>query len=338
MQDVFDPDKNPSSYGKRRFSITKDIIPYINLGLILVTLLIVLFFVINRKEPTIQTAHSEVPLETVVETLNQRMGTVDQALEALREDLSGLSETTARKIDEQTKELSRREKLERAKGEPSGVSTPQMQVKAKSASAPVKLAAEQMNDFNNLINSDSSDGSAVAAFLDSQTDPAVKSAYLKALKSKGDGWLQAARTSLKSGDEQSAQYCLDNAKYFYSLVNEKGEDQTIANQIAVALAQYDNEKEKKNNEKLLAQQKEELEEQIAAAKEETAALKVELEEKTKHKETATEAARRLEENRRRHAGIKDYKGTSPTPYKTDWDPDPRVREQRGLIRESEKDD
>ena len=116
----------------------------------------------------------------------------------------------------------------------------------------------------------------------------------------------------------------------------------MASHVNAKLSQFDLEVQRQELQQQISAQKSDMEEQLAAAtqkaQEETEKVRAELEAKTAHKETAEEAAQRLEDNRKRHSGIKQYKGTSPTPYKSDWDPDPRVREQRGIIQDNERDD
>ncbi|MBR5946501.1 hypothetical protein IKZ80_05405, partial [bacterium] len=114
----------------------------------------------------------------------------------------------------------------------------------------------------------------------------------------------------------------------------------MTSHVNAKLSQYDLEVQRQELQQQISAQKSDMEEQMAKvaekAKEDTDKVQANLEAATAHKETAEEAAQRLEDNRMRNSGIKAYKGTHPKHYETDWDPDPRVREQRGIIQENER--
>ena len=337
MQNVFDPDQAPKTQGKHAF-VVKNILPYLNSALILVILIIIVFSLRDKKEPVLQTPTSDVPLTVAVESLNNRMEAVDRSLEAVREELQGFAQ------DQFKKETERSDEAEQALKEANekNVITPQMGAKLAASTKPVSLSQEQRASFDDVINGDNDNGTDVSRFLDSLEDPGEKSAYLKILQSKGDGWFNSALKALKSGDKAQADNYLATANYFYNIIKEKSDSGLMSSHVAAQLSRYDLETQRLQMQQQMAQQKEELENQIAenaqAAKEKTEQLQQDLKAATTHKETATEAAQRLEENRKRHSGIKQSKGTSPTPYKSDWDPDPRVREQRGIIQPNERDD
>ncbi len=329
MQDVFDPDKAPKRQGKNAF-VVKNILPYLNSALILVILIIIVFSLRDKKEPVLQTPTSDVPLTVAVQSLNDRMEVVDKSLEAVRDQFQAQA-AKASEVDEALDSASE-----------SKVITPQMGSKLVASSKPVSLSKDQLEKFDDLINNDSDSGANVGAFLDSLDDPGEKSAYLKVLQKKGDNWFSSALRSLKNNDRGKADQQLETAKYFYNLITEKGDSSLLTSHVNAKLSQFDLEIQRQELQQQISAQKSDMEEQLAAAaqkaQEETERVRAEMEARTAHKETATEAAQRLEENRKRHSGIKQYKGTSPTPYKSDWDPDPRVREKRGIIQPNERDD
>lgn len=337
MQDVFDPDKAPKRQGKNAF-VVKNILPYLNSALILVILIIIVFSLRDKKEPVLQTPTSDVPLTVAVESLNDRMEVVDKSLEAVREEIQNLARDQFEARAEKNSDLDKA--MEEVDG--SNVVTPQMGSKLVASSKPVSLSKDQLEKFDDLINNDSDSGANVGAFLDSLDNPGEKSAYLKVLQKKGDNWFASALRSLKSNDRGKAEQQLETAKYFYSLITEKGDSSLMTSHVNAKLSQFDLEVQRQQLQQQISAQKSDMEEQLAAAaqkaQEETEKVRAEMEARTAHKETATEAAQRLEENRKRHSGIKQYKGTSPTPYKSDWDPDPRVREKRGIIQPNERDD
>ncbi len=340
MQNVFDPDKAPQKQGKNAFVI-KNILPYLNSALILVVLIIIVFSLRDKKEPVLQTPTSDVPLTVAVQSLNDRMEVVDKSLEAVREEIQNLARD---QFEAQAKSNDAESALKEA--DQRNVITPQMGEKLIASTKPVNLTKEQKSAFDDLINGDNDSGYNVSRFLDSLDDPAEKNAYLKILQSKGDNWFNSALKALKAGNREDADKLLSTANYFYGIIKEKSGSELTASHVDAKLSQYQLETEKQDMQRQMnqqmAQQKEELEQKMQenaqAAQEKNEQLKAQLEAATTHKETATEAARRLEENRMRNSGIKPYKGTHPKKYQTDWDPDPRVREQRGIIQPNERDD
>lgn len=336
MQNVFDPDQAPKKQGGSAFVI-KNVLPYLNSALILITLIIIVFSLRSRKEPVLQTPTSDVPLTVAVQSLNDRMEVVDKSLEAVREEIQGLAQDQFKaqamkesEVDEAMEEVNTK-----------NVVTPQMGAKLAASTKPVTLSKDKLSDFDDIINRDNDNGDGVKDFLTSLEDPAEKAAYLKVLQKKGDAWFNSAVKTLKTGDKETADKTLETAKYFYNVLSECGDSDLMSSHVAAKLSQYDLEVQRQELQRQISDQKNDFEEQLSAAtqkaQEETEKVRAELEAKTAHKETATEAAQRLEENRMRNSGIKPYKGTHPKKYQTDWDPDPRVREQRGIIQPNERD-
>ena len=337
MQNVFDPDQAPKKQGGSAF-VVKNVLPYLNSALILITLIIIVFSLRSRKEPVLQTPTSDVPLTVAVQSLNDRMEVVDKSLEAVREEIQGLAQDQFKAQAMKDSEVD--EAMEEANTK--NVVTPQMGAKLAASTKPVTLSKDKLSDFDDVTNRDNDNGDGVKNFLSSLEDPAEKSAYLKVLQKKGDAWFNSAVKALKAGDKETADRTLETAKYFYNVLSESGDSELMSSHVAAKLSQYDLEVQRQELQKQISDQKNDFEEQLSAAsqkaKEETEKVRAELEAKTAHKETATEAAQRLEDNRMRHAGIKPYKGTHPKKYQTDWDPDPRVREKRGIIQPNERDD
>lgn len=337
MQNVFDPDQAPKKQGGSAF-VVKNVLPYLNSALILITLIIIVFSLRSRKEPVLQTPTSDVPLTVAVQSLNDRMEVVDKSLEAVREEIQGLAQDQFKA--QAMKESEVDEVMEEVNAK--NVVTPQMGAKLAASTKPVTLSKDKLSDFDDVINRDNDNGDGVKNFLSSLEDPTEKSAYLKVLQKKGDAWFNSAVKALKAGDKETADRTLETAKYFYNVLSESGDSELMSSHVAAKLSQYDLEVQRQELQKQISDQKNDFEEQLSAAsqkaEEETEKVRAELEAKTAHKETATETAQRLEDNRMRHAGIKPYKGTHPKKYQTDWDPDPRVREKRGIIQPNERDD
>ena len=334
MQNVFDPDNAPKEQGKHSF-VVKNILPYLNSAFILIILIVIVMSLKNRKEPVLQTPTSDVPLTVAVESLNERMEAVDKSLEAVRDEIQGLAQ-------DQFKNLADKNGAEDALAEADAknVVTPQMGAKLVASTKPVSLSQEQRSAFDDMINGDDDNGDNVSRFLDSPENPGEKTAYLKILQSKGDSWFNSALKTLQSGNQEEADKLFSTANYFYNIIKEKSDSNLMTSHVTAKLSQYNLETQKLQMQQQMQQQKEELEGKIAenaqAAQEKNDQLKQELEAATAHQETAEEAAQRLEDNRMRNSGIKAYKGTHPKHYQTDWDPDPRVREQRGIIQENER--
>lgn len=334
MQNVFDPDNAPKEQGKHSF-VVKNILPYLNSAFILIILIVIVMSLKNRKEPVLQTPTSDVPLTVAVESLNERMEAVDKSLEAVRDEIQGLAQ-------DQFKNLADKNGAEDALAEADAknVVTPQMGAKLVASTKPVSLSQEQRSAFDDMINGDDDNGDNVSRFLDSLENPGEKTAYLKILQSKGDSWFNSALKTLQSGNKEEADKLFSTANYFYNIIKEKSDSNLMTSHVTAKLSQYNLETQKLQMQQQMQQQKEELEGKIAenaqAAQEKNDQLKQELEAATAHQETAEEAAQRLEDNRMRNSGIKAYKGTHPKHYQTDWDPDPRVREQRGIIQENER--
>ena len=334
MQNVFDPDNAPKEQGKHSF-VVKNILPYLNSAFILIILIVIVMSLKNRKEPVLQTPTSDVPLTVAVESLNERMEAVDKSLEAVRDEIQGLAQ-------DQFKNLADKNGAEDALAEADAknVVTPQMGAKLVASTKPVSLSQEQRSAFDDMINGDDDNGDNVSRFLDSPENPGEKTAYLKILQSKGDSWFNSALKTLQSGNQEEADKLFSTANYFYNIIKDKSDRNLMTSHVTAKLSQYNLETQKLQMQQQMQQQKEELEGKIAenaqAAQEKNDQLKQELEAATAHQETAEEAAQRLEDNRMRNSGIKAYKGTHPKHYQTDWDPDPRVREQRGIIQENER--
>ena len=334
MQNVFDPDNAPKEQGKHSF-VVKNILPYLNSAFILIILIVIVMSLKNRKEPVLQTPTSDVPLTVAVESLNERMEAVDKSLEAVRDEIQGLAQDQFKNVVDKN---SAEDAL--AEADAKNVVTPQMGAKLVASTKPVSLSQEQRSAFDDMINGDDDNGDNVSRFLDSLENPGEKTAYLKILQSKGDSWFNSALKTLQSGNKEEADKLFSTANYFYNIIKEKSDSNLMTSHVTAKLSQYNLETQKLQMQQQMQQQKEELEGKIAenaqAAQEKNDQLKQELEAATAHQETAEEAAQRLEDNRMRNSGIKAYKGTHPKHYQTDWDPDPRVREQRGIIQENER--
>lgn len=108
----------------------------------------------------------------------------------------------------------------------------------------IVLSADELSALDALIDRDQS-GDQVRALLQSMTDPARRTAYLKQLQRKGDQWLAAALPLIDSDDPGYEVYC-DNALYFYDIISGASDDtaflayvETKRSQIELALQRLD---------------------------------------------------------------------------------------------------
>ncbi len=180
----------------------------------------------------------------------------------------------------------------------------------------VKLTDEETSALDDLIDGDDS-GDQVRAFIRGLSSGPKKAAYIRHFKKKGDQWFDAALQLLNDNDPDFDAYA-DNARYFYDIIADVSDNNAV-------IAYVDG----KRNQMRLAVQNSELRgamlEQRERDQEQIEALKEEL----RPRETAAQAQQRLRQKRR--TSIKEYSSSGVVgPYETDWDPDPRVREERGI--------
>ena len=180
----------------------------------------------------------------------------------------------------------------------------------------LKLSDEETSELDALVDSDDS-GAQVRAYIRAISSVPKRNANIQYLKNKGDQWFSATLPLLNSSDPDANLY-VDSARYFYDIINDVSDNNALIAYVNSKLHQLE-----------LAIQKADFRE---AAEEERISRQEELEqlrEDLRPRETAAQAQARL--RRKRRTLIKDYPSSNLVrPYKTDWDPDPRVREERGI--------
>jgi len=183
-----------------------------------------------------------------------------------------------------------------------------------------KMTAEEKNTLDDLIDHDES-GAQMRAYIRALPSIAQKKAVIEYLKSKGNQWFKATLSLLADNDpddDPDRDDYVDNTRYFYEIIRDVSDSSA-----AIAYAGS------KLNQLELASQKAEFK---RIAENERLNRQDELEdlkETLTPKETAEQAQTRIRRNRK--SIIKQYKTSNPVrPYQTDWDPDPRVREEQGI--------
>ena len=182
------------------------------------------------------------------------------------------------------------------------------------------ITDKEKNTLDDLIDHDES-GAQMRAYIRALPSIAQKKAVIEYLKSKGNLWFKATLSLLADDypeDDSDADDYIDNTRYFFEIIRDVSDSSAT---IAFAGS--------KLNQLELASQKAEFK---RIAENERLNRQDELEELRKDltpKETAEQAQTRIRRNRK--SIIKQYKSSNLVrPYKTDWDPDPRVREERGI--------
>ncbi|NLF41002.1 hypothetical protein GX586_16280 [bacterium] len=275
---------------------------------------------------SVRTAHRQPPeLPFVADTnviltvpMTQRISSLERSVRDLRASMKQSQKEIRVATAEQAVEKKRERMGDRAIRKSADIVTAPAPapVARRSPAEVVALSQEQKLALDQMVDEDDS-GAQVRSFLASLTNAAVQNACIEYLMAKGDQWLTAA-TQLPADATDDAEVYLDNAEYFYDVVSGVVNDTAVIAYIAT----------KRNAIQLARQQR-----AMVAAQQEQAALqeetKAELEERFTPRETAQEAFERMRRDRRRT--IFDYPSSGTVrPYQTDWDPDPRVREERGL--------
>jgi hypothetical protein len=254
-----------------------------------------------------------------LELVSARMTALERSLRELRSTVRQSSKNLAA-VQAQDEIEERRERVRARQLERQGFDADDIQRAVRAAQVPrskaADLSSEQQNAFDTLIDSDDS-GTAVQQFLLGLNSDAALRAYIQILREKGEQWLDAALAL--PDDSPDFTIYTDNALYFFDIIAAVSTDSSTLAYV-----------ETKRTQIQLATQNRRLSQEHAARTAQTQQEIAELEERLRPKETAAEAQRRLVNERRRRY-IKDYPSADAIkPYPTDWDPDPRVREERGI--------
>jgi len=172
--------------------------------------------------------------------------------------------------------------------------------------------------LDDLIDKDES-GAQIRAYIRALPSAPQKKAVIEYLKRKGNKWFNATMPVLADNDPDADIY-IDNTRYFFEIVRDVSDRSAT---IAYAGS--------KLNQLELAAQKAEFR---RFAEDESIIRQDELDDLKENlipQETAEQAQTRIQRKRKRESIIKPYKSSKLThPYKSDWDPDPRVREEQGI--------
>lgn len=172
--------------------------------------------------------------------------------------------------------------------------------------------------LDDLIDRDES-GAQIRAYIRALPSAPQKKVVIEYLKRKGNQWFNATMPVLADNDPDADIY-VDNTRYFFEIVRDVSDSSAT---IAYAGS--------KLNQLELAAQKAEFR---RFAEDESINRQDELDDLKENlipQETAEQAQSRIQRKRKRESIIKPYKSSKLThPYKSDWDPDPRVREEQGI--------
>ncbi|RLD11970.1 MAG: hypothetical protein DRI44_02330 [Chlamydiae bacterium] len=180
------------------------------------------------------------------------------------------------------------------------------------------ITDEEKNNLDDLIDRDES-GAQLLAYIRALPSANHKKAVIQYLRQKGEQWYKAT-LPLLADDDPDADLYVNNTRYFFEIIRDVSD-----NSAAIAYAGS------KLNQLELAVQKNEFkritENESLNRQNEISKLKDDL----AHEETPEQAQTRIQRDRRRNSIIKPYTSSKLThPYKSDWDPDPRVREKQGI--------
>ena len=254
-----------------------------------------------------------------LELVSARMDALERTLREMRSTVRQSSKNLAA-VQAQDELQERRARVRQRQLERQGLEPGDIQNAVRASQIPrpkaVDLDSEQVNAFDALIDSDSS-GTAVRQFLLGLKNQGQLNAYIQILRAKGEQWLQAAM-ALPDDSADFSTYA-DNALYFFDIIAAVSTDSSTLAYV-----------ETKRTQIQLAVQNRRLSQENAARTAQTQQDIAELEDRLRPKETAEEAQQRILNNRRQRY-IRDYPAAGIVkPYPSDWDPDPRVREERGI--------
>ena len=183
-------------------------------------------------------------------------------------------------------------------------------------SGQINITDEEKNKLDDLIDRDES-GLQIRAYINALPSAKQRRVIIEYLKKKGNQWFKATLPLLIENDPDADLY-VDNTRYFFEIIRDISD-----NSATIAYAGS------KLNQLELAAQKAEF---IRLAEEEKLNRQDELDELREDltpRETAAQAQSRIRRNKKNI--IKQYKSSNLIkPYKSDWDPDPRVREENGM--------
>lgn len=269
----------------------------------------------------------QIPVSKIVEVTSQMFAYTDVRLTQLENAVNDInsslkaSQKDLTLVEAEQRINKKRERRKTRAMQKSGLSDKDIKEAINNLQTPphqaAPLNAEETAAFDSLIDDDDS-GDQVRAFITSQTDPGKRLSYVMVMRRKGDQWYDAALNAIRNDDPDSQMF-VENTLYFYSILSDTSSDNAT-----VALIQA------KINQLELAQQNADIQAKTEELAEQQKQQIADLKEDLTPKETASEAEQRRIRQRRAVGPINNYEAAGiRKSYEGDWDPDPRVREQRG---------
>lgn len=221
--------------------------------------------------------------------------------------------TAAKKIEQ------KRKRMQQKKIKKSGVDNEKFNALGSTVlNKKINLPQEEKNKLDDIIDRDES-GEQLKAYIRALKSPAHKKAVIAYLKQKGNQWFKAT-LPLIADDDLDVDIYIDNTKYFFNIIRDTSDNSADIAYAGSKLSQLEIAIQKAEFRKIAEEERLNRQEEIENLKEDLAPI-----------ETAEQAQERIQSERRKNSIIKPYKSSKLThPYNSDWDPDPRVREERGI--------
>ena len=182
----------------------------------------------------------------------------------------------------------------------------------------LNISDEEKSKLDDIIDRDET-GAQLKAYIRPIPSKEHKATVIAYLKRKGNQWFNATIPLIEEDDPDVDIY-IQNTKYFFNIIRDTSDNSADIAYAGSKLNQLDIAIQKADIRKMA-------EEQIISRKEDLENLKEDL----MPQETPEQAQTRIQVERRKNSIIKSYNSTKVThPYSSDWDPDPRVREERGI--------
>ncbi len=182
------------------------------------------------------------------------------------------------------------------------------------------ITDEEKIAIDDLIDHDES-GAQMRAYIRALPAITHRKAVIAYLKSKGNQWFKATLPLLADDDPDvyaDADAYVDNTRYFFEIIRDVSDSSATIAYAGSKLNQLELASQKSAFKKIVENERLNRQDELE-----------ELRENLTPKETAAQAQSRIQRNKK--SIIKPYKSSNLVhPYKTDWDPDPRVREERGI--------
>jgi len=180
----------------------------------------------------------------------------------------------------------------------------------------VSITDEEKNKLDDLIDRDES-GVQIRAYINALPSAKQRRIIIEYLKKKGNQWFKATLPLLIE-DDPDADIYVDNTRYFFEIIRDVSDNSATIAYAGSKLNQLELAAQKAEFKKLAEEERFNRQDELDELREDLTPM-----------ETAAQAQSRIRRNKK--SIIKQYKSSNLIkPYKSDWDPDPRVREERGI--------